>query len=1160
PDNSAAAQISLISNPIKSRAPFILSKAAVEKIRVKFGQVQAHANSGALILTKTLKYNGNKSGNNSKPATQQQHHQKAVTVEAAAAVTPTSPTQATPKPKPMPAPMPVPIPMPAPMPAPMPMPMPMPAKANVIMPELKISPMPAVNLNGAKIMKVPGGALAVVVPTAITTPAVPLAVSTKTTASGKQQQQQGSPKLQRSKSLAGGSAEDADVVCIQSNSPERRHSVAIMSKEVDVVETPKAIETITIDDDDSEEEKEPEPVQQQKPPQQQHQQLPQPQVRERTPSGQNSRKNSTTSRSSITSSSSDLEIITPLTLNSPKQQQSQQPQQQPQQQQQLPQKQEQLSTKEQPGVVKLSILKAESVSKEDFEKSLLCNEPTLQTSPSSSSTCSSTKSSSGTSASITVKPLSRLQRKGLELQAAAVSLSNFKRNMQSNFGMLRWRDQQPGTLASSTMRFELNRFNLLQLAERCETRHGPASYFERALFDRPGRRPNSSSHPLLYLCSRCNCHGPASDFLAPRFCSLCCVRRAHKRRQPNVAHGNASENNISRTQDAKVSNGYTQQLQKQQREKERNREQERERERKSNQASRPFRWTEYLKIKGNGNAAPIHLFLNPFPITPNCFERGMKLEAIDPENCSLFCVCTIVEVRGYRLKLNFDGYSSMYDFWVNADSMDIFPPGWCERTSHVLQAPKGYCPDRFTWYRYLVKTNAKAAPCALFTHLNGPSQTHINGFTVGMHLEAEDLNDTGKICVATVADILDERIRVHFDGWNDCYDFWVHVNSPYIHPCGWHEGRQQLIVPPDYENLSFNWADYIADVGGIAAPVELFAPREPMEFQPRMKLEVVDQRNPCLIRPATVITRKGYRVQLHLDCWPAEYYFWLEDDSPDLHPIGWCEATSHELETPPGFLQRPSPMPCDVEGCRGFGNAKRFNLNVHALRDCCPYAPENWRQWRSKTVKPPRVPSEQIKRPQSPKPQTVKEAAPLLLSRLSNNKSNAEKVKTQAEKVKPSSKTESKPKVKREVVKPAPLKVKTEPKLKYEATPVVNQVSLSIAKSIVSEYGPQFARNYNLWQRNSDFDMAELKSNPIYWTNWDVYEFVERALKSSSIAQVLFDEEIDGRALLMMGRKDLDTYLKLKVGPTVKLFSLIVNLRIAVASKFETNTTGLNLN
>lgn len=499
----------MITNPNpKSHTPFILSKAAVEKIRVKFGQVQARANSGALILTKSFKCNNNnnsnKSGNNSRPN---------ATVAPVPTPTPTA------KPKSVPT-----TPMPVPMPAPMPMPMPMPAtKPNAIMPEIKISPLPAaVNLNGAKILKVPGGALAVVVPAVATPPAVPAvpslpaAAATLATVTSNCGEQGSGIKLQRSKSLAG-NAEDPDVVCIQSNSPERRHSVAIMSKEVDVIETPTAIETITIDDDDSEEEKEPEPVsvpvpvpmpvQQQKPvqsPPTQLQQVPAqttpPPPREQTPSAQNSRKNSTTSRSSFTSSSSDLEIITPPTLNVENVQQ-----------QQAPQKPEQLEAKEQPSSAKLSILKAESLSKEEFEKSLRCTESALQSSPSAVSTSSSSTSTKSTG-TITLTPISRLQKNGVELNV----VNNFKRNMQQNFSMLRWRDQQPGTLPSSKMRFELNRFSLLQLTERCEPRHGPASYFERALFDRPARRPNSSSHPLLYLCMRCNCHGPASDFLAPR--------------------------------------------------------------------------------------------------------------------------------------------------------------------------------------------------------------------------------------------------------------------------------------------------------------------------------------------------------------------------------------------------------------------------------------------------------------------------------------------------------------------------------------------------------------------------------------------------------------------------------------------------------------------
>ncbi|KAH8326130.1 hypothetical protein KR067_002135 [Drosophila pandora] len=937
------------------------------------------------------------------------------------------------------------------------------------------------------------------------------------------------PKLQRSKSFVG-SPEVSLIAC------ERRHSVAIMAKEVDVIEQPSApIETITIEDDDDSEE---EPFQHTPQPMKKPIVLPIlpagitiSTTRRSSGSAAKNAKSIISSRKSSSSSSNSDVVEVPVSVSKLK---------------------EELSLL--PGI---SIVKAESLplTKEDFERSLRCDEQVPSTPPSSSSSAS--VASDLLTPPKSVEPVApRAPRNGdLHLQEALPSPGSranaLKKNMHQNLPMLQWRGQQPANLQNSSLRFELNRFNLLQLNERCEPRQGPANYFERALYDRPGRRPSGSVHPLLYLCQRCNCHGPAADFLAPHYCSVHCVRRGQKRRLPPSSQ---TESKMSRTQPesktkeqssirpAPSSNKAIAKTMEQPL-------------RAKEKGKKAFRWSEYLKSKGRDVAAPIHLFLNPFPITPNCFERGMKLEAIDPENCSLFCVCTIAEIRGYRLRLSFDGYSSMYDFWVNADSQDIFPPGWCEETNRVLQAPKGYCSERFNWNRYLVKTGVKAAPRSLFTHLNVTPQAGIrNGFIVGMHLEAEDLNDTGKICVATIADTLDERIRVHFDGWDDCYDLWVHISSPYIHPCGWHEGRQQLIVPPDYQKTVFSWRDYIADVGGIAAPKHLFMPRQPMEFHGRMKLEVVDQRNPCLIRPATVVTRKGYRVQIHLDCWPTEYYFWLEDDSPDLHPIGWCEATSHDLETPPGFLQSKPMMPCDTEGCRGYGNAKRFNLNVHALQDCCPYAPDNWRQWRSKTVKPPRVAPESIWRGPERK---FKRASP------EQDRVDVSK-KYKPEVLPPKApKTENKPEVKqkgsRRKAKHVPKQEKPAPKEPQPKKQEPDPRSLALANPIVKDYGPQYVQNYRLWQQNSAFDLDQVRSNPLNWTKWDVFEYIEHSLESEEIAKTLFDEDIDGRALLMIGRQELEKYLKLKMGPAVKLYSLIVNLRIAVVCKFETTTTGLGI-
>lgn len=126
---------------------------------------------------------------------------------------------------------------------------------------------------------------------------------------------------------------------------------------------------------------------------------------------------------------------------------------------------------------------------------------------------------------------------------------------------------------------------------------------------------------------------------------------------------------------------------------------------KLNQANR-FQWSNYLTVKSV--PAPLCLFLNPYPKTPNPFAVGMKLEAIDPENQSLFCVCTVKEQQGYRIKLHFDGSTILYDFWVNADSKNIFPAGFCRSSARTLQAPPKF-KINFNWAEYLVATNSVSA-------------------------------------------------------------------------------------------------------------------------------------------------------------------------------------------------------------------------------------------------------------------------------------------------------------------------------------------------------------------------------------------------------------------------------------------------------------------
>lgn len=41
-----------------------------------------------------------------------------------------------------------------------------------------------------------------------------------------------------------------------------------------------------------------------------------------------------------------------------------------------------------------------------------------------------------------------------------------------------------------------------------------------------------------------------------------------------------------------------------------------------------------------------------------------------------------------------------------------------------------------------------------------------------MKLEAVDKKNPGLVCVASVTDVMDDRFLVHFDNWDDTYDYW----------------------------------------------------------------------------------------------------------------------------------------------------------------------------------------------------------------------------------------------------------------------------------------------------------------------------------------------------------------------------------------------------
>lgn len=370
---------------------------------------------------------------------------------------------------------------------------------------------------------------------------------------------------------------------------------------------------------------------------------------------------------------------------------------------------------------------------------------------------------------------------------------------------------------------------------------------------------------------------------------------------------------------------------------------EEEKKEMSDDSGDEFSWDEYL-VEEKAVAAPVKLFndLQTFPTYKNGFQVNMKLEGIDPKHPSLFCVLTVSEIRGFRIRLHFDGYSECYDFWTNADSPDIFPVGWCEKNNHKLQTPRGVTSQDFNWNSYLNLSKAIAAPEHLFNcKISEHPPTH--SFQIGMKLEAVDKKNSSLVCVATVTDVMGNRFLIHFDGWEDIYDYWADPCSPHIHPVNWCQENGHVLTPPkDWKDPdTFSWDQYLSETRGISVPHRAFKQRSPHELKAGMKLEAVDKRNPVLIRVATVVDVTEHSILLHFDGWSNAYDYWVDDDSSDLHPINWCAKTGHPLEPPVDIESTTGQGGCPTPGCLGLGHIKGPKYTSHHSAFGCPYSQMN---------------------------------------------------------------------------------------------------------------------------------------------------------------------------------------------------------------------------
>ncbi|XP_064323452.1 MBT domain-containing protein 1 isoform X6 [Phalacrocorax carbo] len=351
-----------------------------------------------------------------------------------------------------------------------------------------------------------------------------------------------------------------------------------------------------------------------------------------------------------------------------------------------------------------------------------------------------------------------------------------------------------------------------------------------------------------------------------------------------------------------------------------------------------FSWGNYIN-SNSFTAAPVTCFKHaPMGTCWGDISEGVRVE-VPNTDCSLptkvFWIAGIVKLAGYNALLRYEGFEndSSLDFWCNVCGSDIHPVGWCATSGKPLVPPRTIQHKYTNWKAFLVKrlTGAKTLPPDFSQKVSESMQYP---FKTSMRVEVVDKTHLCRTRVAVVESVIGGRLRLVYEESEDkTDDFWCHMYSPLIHHIGWsrsigHRFKRSDITkkqdghfdaPPHLfmkvkevdaagewfkEGMKLEAIDPLNLSAICVATIRKEVPNH--GFHVGMKLEAVDLMEPRLVCVATV-TRIIHRLlRIHFDGWEDEYDQWVDCESPDLYPVGWCQLTGYQLQPPAPQSSRDS--------------------------------------------------------------------------------------------------------------------------------------------------------------------------------------------------------------------------------------------------------------
>lgn len=518
------------------------------------------------------------------------------------------------------------------------------------------------------------------------------------------------------------------------------------------------------------------------------------------------------------------------------------------------------------------------------------------------------------------------------------------------------------------------------------------------------------------------------------------------------------------------------------------------------------------------------------------FDVGLNLEVVDKNHISQVKVAIIHKIVGKRLNVKYyDVPTDDAGFWCHEDSPLIHPVGWARKVGHHLVAPINYV-ERISQGIF----DDDDATEELFNPIqNGSADYSNSGFSVGMKLEAIDPLNLSSICVATVMDVLNYgyimiRIDTYESDATGADWFCYHVKSPCIFPVGFcHKHNIPLTPPKGYDQSTFDWNAYIMETGNIPADPSLFNTYVPLHgFVPGMKIEAADLMDPRLVCIATIAKVVGRLLKVHFDGWEEEFDQWLDCESTDIYPVGWCQSVGHNLEGPPIHNRSNVPTPKSTK----VKKKSRKKKNKDSSKNSSFGSSSSTSVKTPKTETTEHCEAEQQYHEDEEPDLDDQSVSMDLKSEISEDNPGPEAGEE------PAGPDQSLP-IASNASSEAPLNnvtpnvspnVNSEPPPERKPTTYVSSSSSTSPKLI-----PRLIDNSNSTNESG----GELC--PAEWNVFDVAQFL-RVNDCANYCDAFSKQKINGKMLLDLKKEDILEYTGGKVGPSLKIYDLIQQLKIKV--------------